>query len=331
MNIKVKDYLVDLSQENLPRDNGILVANNETIKKVDSSSIFSSNVVSRYMIGDKSFFVKPQRSMEVDNIGTNAEIITSKVYNDLNVNCAEYYPIILSSSSSFIEEMMGITQKSLGTISQDLCMLEGLDIISADKTNILDILHDCCPNSCKDSDYWTILKAKEYLVDNIMTKECFDEMVNMYLLDIPMTQRDRTAGNFFLAKKKGENLWSSVIAIDNSFTLQNFQYALNYYSLHNGIHPKEIVDKILSIQADVQTLQGVKNTQSFDNRLSEINYLIASGKLSDSQISLLKRIKNYDISSAINITEKDKNICVSTFQKDIMRYVWQHVQDELEV
>ena len=177
----------------------------------------------------------------------------------------------------------------------------------------------------KNNNYWSFLSIKDQLVDNAMTEDCFNQLVNMYLLDIITTQRDRHYANYFLLKIKNDKLWQGIVAIDNAFTLQTACYNQN-------ISAKQLAENIFNDQFGLmRTFQNTCSMQSFSSRLNDINRMIQDGSFDGSQIELLKRVQGYDLESVVERTIADKHIDVSDTQRDLMLYLWEKTQNTLEV
>ena len=321
MNIRVKDYLEDLSKCNLPRENGVILLDNSAFVDDYQSDVHLKHNVLATIIGDKSYFTKftNHTSIFSDQICENSEVVNSSVYNELGVNCADYYPIIMRT------EIGSRVINTPGIISQDLKGICGYSVVIPLQTAMY---QDCVASSGGEiinNNYWTILKMKDRLVGKYMTEECFNELVNMFLLDVFSTQRDRHYANYFLYKGEGEPLWQGVIAIDNALTLQTTHY-------DRASSAKQLCEQIWEHKYSLmRTFQNTSNMQSCSSRIQEINRLIQDGSFNTSQIELLKSILSYDITSTISRTEKDKHIIVSQTQKDLMQYMWERMQNSLEV
>lgn len=325
MNIKVKDYLEDLSKVDVPREDGIILLDESFVKDDDLSGVFLKGNIHYTTIGDKSYYfttISPTRN--VDNVCINTEIINSQVYNDLGVNCADYYPMVFSSLVN------NIRVNNDGVICQDLLSLDEIEVCQVTQSSMYydHSLHRVIANKVNGG-YWVFLELKEILVDNYITEECFDEMVNMYLLDVVATQRDRNPSNFFLYRKKGSQLWEGIIAIDNSYTIQNDCLTIRRVDNCNAKRLAELIWQ--DPNGLMLTFPRTYNMQPYGDRLKEINNLIQSGEFNKKQIDLIKSIKDYDLSGTIKKVEDDKHLTISSTQKDVMNYLWERTQSVLEV
>lgn len=323
MNIRVKDYLENLSKVDMPRENGVIVLDEPLIKQNIQGGILLRGKT-HCQIGDKRYYYKASSNYYPNNICANTEVINSEVYNDLGINCADYYPAIIRCDS-----LLKTTQNKFGVISQDLNGLEDIEVCQPYQTSMYKTFVSSEYNAVINNDYWALLKIKDLIVGKEITEECFNDIVNLFLLDVVTTQRDRSYSNYFLYRKKGDTLWQGVIAIDNSYTLQNLQYAMDYD--FNNMNIKDLASSLWNNGYQVQTFQNMGHIQPYKHRLKEINKLIQDGAFTDKQIELIKNIQDYDLSATIDSVEKDKHLKVLTSQKDLMKYMWEKVQNTLEV
>jgi hypothetical protein len=166
-----------------------------------------------------------------------------------------------------------------------------------------------------------------------MTEKCYNELLNLLLVDIATTQRDRNPANLFLYKGKNDKLWQGVICIDNGRTLQNENY--HCFGQEN-LTIKELATRLwnndnIITYGGIKTLQNEHSRSSLPDIITQTNNLIQDGTFNKSQIDIIKKIKEYDISKTIDKTENSKHLKVDSKQKDLMKYMWEKVQNSFEL
>ena len=178
--IKVKDYLLDLEKRKLQREpDGFYSSKDEKVSDIQQDNRFMTCLI------DGVPFVLKKGSFERFSLADFiTELHMGGVYNDLGVNSAEYYPMYLYNDQH--------NYRTVQLASQDLKKLDGIELVTP--RAILDNIF-----TFGYTDSWKVLysfKIKDQLLE-YMTEECFDKMIQMFLLDTLTAQGDRHNKNFF--------------------------------------------------------------------------------------------------------------------------------------
>ena len=95
MNIKVRDYLQDLSKLNIPRQDGIILLDEEG-KEFSNRKGTEYGCAYLINLNNQKYYIKyPYSKLDIDNVSINTESICSDVYNELGINCVDYYPVAM--------------------------------------------------------------------------------------------------------------------------------------------------------------------------------------------------------------------------------------------
>lgn len=311
MGINVRDYLIDLEARKIKRDNdGFYCSNDDRISRVEDTGRFST-----YNIDGQPFILK-RGSLENFSLPEFiAELNMGKVYNDLGVNSAEYYPIYLMNEFT--------RYKMLKLASQDLKKLDdNLELV-----NPLDILKNIYSYGITNS--WKVLycvKIKDQLLE-YMTEECFDKMIRMFLLDTLTTQGDRHSKNYFFVRNKQSKLCEDIIAIDNEVL------NINQYSL-SKMPTSESFDNFLTSRELMYFPLSVQTGLTYEEVNRELNKLISSGNLSQEQIDFIKSVLDYDIALSHGRVADEYNIPNRQLflkHEEMLERLWDYNRTTLEL
>ena len=130
-----------------------------------------------------------------------------------------------------------------------------------------------------------------------MTPECLEQLKDLFLIDELRSDKDRHAKNFFFYKKKGEDKYSGVIAID-----LELMHVLGYGSSKN-----EFVS-FLTTPYQSETPQQNEDFLCFMQRNSNIRELLDDGVLSQRNIQTIKNALIYDLEQDAKSTCKRQKI-----------------------
>ncbi len=134
----------------------------------------------------------------------------------------------------------------------------------------------------------------QYLL-KFMTPACLEELKNMFLLDEIRTDIDRHPKNYFFYKRKGSQKYEGIIVIDlDQMVIYNYCFS-----------SKDDFSNFLLYPYESATPQQVNDYKCYKDRVVEMQELIQSGNLSESNINILKAALSY------NYPNKLKQLCKS--------------------
>ena len=334
--IEVKKYLEDFEKSNLPRNRqGVFVVDGINVTPhnfAKTPSEIHKNGIVQLSMGGKRAYGKVFTVYPFDlydngwNKGCITECVTGKALNDLGVNSIMSYPIDISCVKR--------TDTGYGTVSQDLCSLdELLCAIGTDINPILDIDFRKLINrqlSKQKRDTWKILlnpRVKRKMLE-VMTLDCYNDFVNMYIADTMLGSLDRHSGNYFFVKNKGSKLWESVIALDNEYTLA--YKSMDYYGSEIRTS-KDLANHVITSTTLSQNPQNVCSNVSYLERVKILRKLVEQGKFDKPQEELITRIIDYDLPTTMRKFYSKYNIRHDEAIKlyDISSYIWEAGRENL--
>jgi len=273
MKKEVFDYFHDLDQARIRRNNNghiVLDENSsERMARID-------NGIDIYRIGNHYYYVKSiykpnyiLPTMASSKLFNNSGILTPPVYSSE----------IMYDYGTYLHE----TTEDVGSIIQfKECVLAS----EAFKHTGIGWIIDSLPQYTGENK-WNFLQREDVRSAclEIMTPECYDEFVNMFLIDELRTEEDRHNANFFLYKTSDSNKYNGVIPIDHdnsNIILSDIRdrddfynnYLKSYYSSYTP-----------SMQID---------NENYRTRHLLLRHLLQSGNLSDNNVRALKEALEFD-------------------------------------
>lgn len=301
MKKEVYDYFEDLQNIKLTRDKGIILKDkNIKYLKEDKHNI------SIYQIDQRPYFVK-----EWEGLQSIHAISASTMYNNIGVITP---PIdLLRNPSSHAEHEDGLWE-----ITQSIYSIPTIDAIPASK--ILNRFFNETQRNYEST--WNFLTNRQIKQNflSVMTKECYEELINMVLLDELRAEIDRHSDNYFLIKPRGTERYTGVIAID----MGNSELA------HCPPTTQNQFNNFLYRLYPSYTLTGQEDHASYLERINTIRDLLQSGQLSSSNIKTLRAGVNYDYPKEMKSTCKRYHLGSYTKQAHTpCAYAWEHIQNTL--
>jgi hypothetical protein len=284
MGIKMKEellkYFESLKYKNLPvASDGIFCEDDWKIRTCKSSKYDVGYGLTTYIFGDQLMCVKSVlgRDFSKEEI---IDIASSEYYKNAGVLSLISYPMYLTYNSDLFETSYpahGVATHNLKGI-KELEFCHGKQLIKQLRKDLL-----------KSTSNWDLLKDEESKAFflTIMTPECYDEFISMFLADKVAGFTDRHTDNYFFYRPYGSSRWHGVIVLDNGLVapiLTEKSFGLE------GASSKNMIEHY-NVQS--WTPQVTQNMSTHGNNLKEIRDLIESGTLSNEQISTVKRIVEY--------------------------------------
>jgi len=180
-------------------------------------------------------------------------------------------------------------------------------------------------HNCVDDYKWKILQNKdicEYFL-NFMTPECFDELINMFLVDELRSEGDRHYNNYFFYKNHGSDKFNGIIPIDfDLVAILDFEDCGTRESFNSFLKKKYCGKSPLT--------KVVK--ESHENNILNIKKLIDEGRLTECNVEALKTALNFDFPAAVN-KYADK-YQASDFERNRiytpLSFLWEYNREQLK-
>ncbi len=259
MKKKLFDYFESLSDSSLPRENGVLLVDNDRVK-LSNAEYSKPNCI----IDGTPYFTKEQRG-----VCTVMEYATSAMYNKLGIPTP---PSHIIKTTKDTNPYLSAT-KSLFSLNDFIFEMAQ----SAAKTK--DIIYYKCINDTR----WGILydqELKERFL-RYMTPECYEQLCNLYLVDELRSEADRHENNYFFYKSPTSEKFEGIIPIDNELC----QLFLTNYETHT----KDGFEKFLREKYFSFTPVCSLDILSHQYRIDTLKKVVDDQVLSNNQISLLKK------------------------------------------
>lgn len=288
MKKSVYDYFQNLEKEKLSTSRGILLYDDKTIKYPDNISWdereFSQNTLVEVL--KKPYYMK--------NFYTTlsyVDMASSQMYNDLGLICPPVHMLSVPNKNN--------TQ----IITQDVGSVEGIEVAIASNSIVEEEVFSFEKEINNKWDTLYNKRIKNELLE-YMTKECFDQLITMHILDEIRSEADRHLGNYFFYKHIGKEKFEGVIPIDNEFARVVF----------DGVCTQDDFEKFLKSEYTTPTPLMSHDKISYAERMKNLKNVINSGALSKEQIDIIKRAVNYDLPGAIK--NQPRNSFLKKHQKD---------------
>ena len=309
------NYFNSLEDENLPTLNNRYFEDGFSIRKYYNGryGVGYDNILS-YLYGDHVMCVK-EISRYDSKYRDVFESVSGDYFNKNGSLSVVGYPSEISLQGIFTKQI----RDHFAIATHNLKAIKGIEVCPAGEV----LFANGQPYNSLPNDNWYLLgesKLKNYIM-KIMTPECFDEFIKLFLADKIGTYNDRHVCNYFFYRRKGATMWEGVIAIDNAMT--------SIGELSEVKLDDDSFDKFLNQELTMFTPQGKKNTNSHIENLKEINELLQSGQLTSSQIEMLKSIKKYPYEEKLKKSCMKYNIYAGNLYDNVAR-LWEYNRENLK-
>jgi hypothetical protein len=307
MNKNVYDYFENLDKKDLPRKKGSLIFDNKQISNFSLEEIYNY-CIPKIEIENKPYFIK-----RADTLPSPIATTCSKMYNQLNVITPPTYII---KNTTQIPELL---RKTNYIATQDVNSIDGIRAEMAKE--VLDS-KDIPRHLLLNGDKWKPLYDTEtqQLLLSFMTKDCFNQLVSLFLIDELRTESDRHLRNYFYIKSPESEKFEGVISIDNELC----------ELLKHPTSTKNDFKSFLYYNYSTPTMLGSRENYCYYQKIDNIKELVYDGVLTNEQIELLKNAVLFDFPNSIkNDTKKLK---LNKFKKELydsFSRLWEYHQNNL--
>ncbi len=276
-----------------------------------------------YNIFDNSFFTKPLLA----SISYSLQVIAAGyLYCECDLLSPPVY-IAKNKLLNFFEVSQNLTK--MPALENCDNVMNFAKVASTPYLNKSDEALQARFNIYQYKDYQKIIKwlplynaeAKELFL-SVMTPECFDEYINMFLIDELRTEYDRHSGNFMTCKDNKTGKYTKIIPIDNECVeiLETLSYGSTkklsktdfYYFLKNEYTSYAPIN----VQPEESPLQ----------RIETICRLLQDGVLSQSNIRAIKSALGFDFAKSIKDIGKRYGLSEAKINRAYtpIAYLWEY-------
>jgi len=307
MNNKVKEFFIKQEELKLNRENEFVLLDDYNLDEESQSYMRKGRQLcyNKYKFDDMLAYTKTDAPYNLI-----WGIASSNMYNNIG----------LPAPHSFLAKRPD-DDINYYLVSQDIHQLKekGFDVLQADnsslyKSKYLSNLH------FEIDSRWSVFK-NELIRKNllqIMTEECYDQFIAMFLADELRTDNDRHWGNFFFYKEKDAEKWEGIIVFDLEMprilntSARGFKKFLKskYYSWS----PENYID----------------SGKNYKTRTQELLKVIDKGYLSNNQIQTMKAELQYDFPKEIKTLGSKYGLKKDTaYAYDMASLLWEYNQKNI--
>jgi len=317
MNKIVEEYFIDLEQKKLRKRNNLIIDDNETVRELSSLNyIEGKRKVLMYAVDEDRFFGKINPGQ---NLHTYAhEIASSQFFADMGIITPRQYPfraIVDKKGNKYIRQH--------GLLSQDIQTIDGITSTIANDIKEFKLLPIETSELFTSTSQWKILcneSIKEQCME-IMTPECYDDIMNFFMLEELRTSGDTHLYNYFLYKFEGSDKYNGVIPIDlEESAIISYNYPVRSSDTFNTFVNNFPYQSTLPFRNNYDYngmgFQHYYDFRTYANRMKNLKEVISKGLLSNNQCKFLKTAINYDFPKLIDDTcekyhlgDETKQVC----------------------
>lgn len=300
----VYKYFEDLEKNNHKLKSGSISYDKKRMDVIDVCNAYGIRSYEVIIDGTRYF------AKDLSEIRSIAEIASSQMYNDIGVTTPPVSTIELPQKGIFKGDNTVL-------VNQDLNSIGGLKFTQAIKFFNNKEITNYVYSTGNRKDRWESLYNSDTrrIFEKYMTRECFDDLISLMLVDELRSERDRHSGNFFFYQSKGSNKFEGVVPIDNEMM---------------AVADNESFEDFLYTQYSAPTILGTSDRKDYLSRIRDIKELIQDGVLTRSQINLIRKEINYDLPKVV----KDVG-SKSAFKRDrkktydLIAPLWEYNHSEL--
>lgn len=293
MNKDLVNYFQKLEGLKFFKNGGYVLSSDKDVEKISPA---------KYKIGNADFFAKYAHYDKY----TLAEMATAKMYNHIGLATPPIYLLKKPNSQNVM------------LLNQDIETLDDkLEFQRADKIIDKDPFFQGREYSYPTNAIFDLDVKDRW--QSIMTDECLEQYILMFLLDEIRTESDRFGRNYFFYRKRGSERWEGVMPIDNE--------QMHIITTHDERYKsKEGFNAFLSEKYPSHDMLGHSTYVDYPTRMQDIKTMVYLDKLTDSQLKAIKSMLEYNFPKvASNIQRKYK---LKTSASECIKRLWDYHQGE---
>lgn len=326
MNLNIYNYLHNFEEMNLTNENGVVVEDNDRVVKLnDLKGKYNKNY---YYSVDDNFYLYVKRL--VDSRGKVSgrlisELLTTKVYEDNNINCIKTFPFKMMDDDTVC------------SASEDLSQLEGIASISNENPLDDDYLYNYYNRNKSGnltfndlaSNEWLIVTnqfVKNYLL-TFLTQEAYDQLVDLLIVDTLFYNWDRFGNgkNLFFASTTRGSKYEGVIPIDLESI--NFDHLKTHYNNSVNKFVKDLYEDVIVFTMP----HGYGNAITYKKRIANLKKVMDEGYFNPNQVALIKSVLNTNIASTIEEILNKYNMDFGKKVINVYKDIWNRNGEMLKI
>ena len=302
----VYDYFEDLDRKKLPRNKHNLIYDGKQINNVPTMT--ESGILAHPLLIDgKRYFPK----------GNNGEysivdIASANMYNEIGIPTPPIYTIEKPASGPLKQPLISLATQDVRSI-KDFIFNVANDLISQKDMTGYRLLTMYKWEPLYDANLQRILLK-------YMTRECFDQLIGLFLVDELRSERDRHEDNYFFYKSKDAEKFEGVMPIDHEM-MQVLRFDL---------HKKDNFANFLYTPYQTPNMFGSLDNGAYTQRIKDLKELLEDGVLTKEQIELMKRAIQYNLPREIKRVGKNPHFKIfRQFAYDGASRLWEYHHKDL--
>ncbi len=302
----VYDYFENLDKKQLPRNKHNLIYDGEQITNVPTMT--DEETLTHPLVIDGTHYYTKGHNGEYSVI----EIASTNMYNAIGIPTPPIYTIEKPAGGCQKTPVVHLATQDVRSV-KDFMFSIANDLISQ---------KDLLGYRLFSKDKWEPLYDgdTQKLMLKYMTRDCFEQLVGLFLVDELRSERDRHEHNYFFYKTKDSEKYEGVIPIDNEMM----------QVLHFDLHKKSNFDNFLATTYQTPNMLGGLDHATYNNRILDIKELLQDGMLTKAQIELLKRAIQYNLPKEVKRIGKNPLLkTYKTFAYDATSRLWEYHQKDL--
>ena len=302
----VYEYFEDLDKKKLARNKYNLIYDGKDITNVPTMT--ESGILSHpLMIDGIRYFPK----------GNNGEysvvdIASANMYNNIGIPTPPIYTIEKEAEGCLKRNVISLASQDVSSVKGFLFSIAN-DLVSQQPMRNQRLFSMYKWSPLYDSDL-----QKTFLQH--MTKECFDQLVGLFLVDELRAEHDRHENNYFFYKSKEADKFEGIMPIDHEMM----------HVLHFDMRHKGNCDAFLVTPYMTPNMFGSLDNGAYINRIKDIKELLQDGMLTPAQIELMKRAISYNLPKEVKKVGKNPHFKeFKKFAYDATSRLWDYHQKDL--
>ena len=326
MNREIRRYFDDRAKwKGLPTINDTPTIKCDDINVV--KNFINRSGLSIVRLGDSNYYLK-ESGYGRSRCCRIVDMVSSDMYNALGIDTPRLHLI----SNNSLKRPSSLHNSILYTATKDAINIPGFECVYAEDS----VLRYLAMKYRKENyDYsfdskWAMITQEDFKNDllSIMTENCYNQLINIFLLDELRMDFDRHYNNYIFYKRPGSKKYEGIIPFDleqvTPFVLMNnegLEFDKNF-----GFH--YLINKL---EYDSQTaIEYLEDNKTYADRIIDIIELIQHGYLSDKSIKILKKEIEYDFPKGV------VDVCQNPYLKeckdlvyDVYSRIWEYNRDTI--
>ncbi len=277
----VYDYFEDLDKKKLPRDRHNLIYDGKNITNVPTMT--ESGILKHPLVIDGTHYYVKGNNGEYSIV----DIASANMYNSIGIPTPTIYTVEKPAGGCLTHPLISLATQDVKSVKDILFTVASELIARKDMTG-----HRLLTMYKWDPLYDANVQK---IPLKYMTRECFDQLVGLFLVDELRSERDRHEDNYFFYKSKDADKFEGVLPIDHEM-MQVLRFDL---------HKKDSFGNFLYTPYQTPNMFGSMDNGAYVQRIKDLKELLEDGVLTKEQIDLMKRAIRFNLPKEIKKVGKN--------------------------